>query len=266
MQLATYDRMQVAIYDSESKVGAAAADDLAQILAAALAERESAAIILATGNSQLAFMKALRAHSGIDWQRIAIFHMDEYPGLSAEHPASFRRYIREKLTDVVQPRAFYGIEADAPDLEAEMVRYTRLLDKEEPVACVLGIGENCHLAFNDPPVDFDTSEVLKVVKLAEESRRQQVNEGHFEALEDTPRLAVTLTVPALLRPPHVLAVVPERRKAPAVRASLEGPFSRYCPASILRTQSHVKMYLDRDSASLLTGVRIETGEQTSTEA
>lgn len=245
------DQMQVRIYRTMDDLGAAAADDLARHLQAALAERPEVAIIVATGNSQLSFMKALRAKPGIAWERVTVFHMDEYLGISVEHPASFRRYIQEKLTDPVRARAFFGIEGDAPDVEAERARYAALLRQHEPVACVLGIGENGHLAFNDPPADFCTEQAIHVVRLAETARRQQVKEGHFASVAEVPERAITLTIPALLRPRHVLAVVPEERKAPAVRAALDGPLTADCPASILRTQAHVTLYLDTDSAGLL---------------
>jgi len=248
----TCGNMQVRIYDSKGAVGVAAAEDLARILQTAIEEDGEASVILATGNSQLSFMEALRYKRDIAWDKVTVFHMDEYIGMPEDHPASFRRYIRQKLTDVVRPRVFYGIEGDAEDLQAEMERYAALLEEHDPVACVLGIGENGHLAFNDPPADFDTDDMIQVVELAEAARRQQVGEGYFDTLEDVPTTAVTLTVPALLEPPHVLAVVPEKRKAPAVKEALEAPITEECPASILRTRDYVTLYLDQDSASLLT--------------
>jgi glucosamine-6-phosphate deaminase len=251
MKTATYDRMQATIYDSNEALGAAAARDLADILRSTIAREGKAAIILATGNSQLSFIKALRAEPGIAWDKVAIFHMDEYLGMSDQHPASFRRYLREKLANFVKPGEFHGIRGDAPDPEAELERYTALLGKYKPVACVLGIGENGHLAFNDPPAKFNTDKDIHIVTLAEDCRMQQVGEGHFASLEDVPAQAMTLTVPALLKPSHVLAVVPEARKAPAVKNALAGPVTPDCPASILRTREHVRLYLDQDSASLL---------------
>lgn len=245
------DKMQISIFDSKQALGQAAANDLAKILEATVAAEGKAAVILATGNSQLEFLHALASHAGIAWNKIVVFHMDEYLGISANHPASFRRFHHEHLIDRVHPRAFYGIEGDADDPDAEMARYTALLEEFVPVACVLGIGENGHLAFNDPPADFETQKQIHIVTLDEACRRQQVGEGHFPDVEAVPRQALSLTVPALLKPKHVLAVVPERRKAEAVKAALEGPVTPDCPASILRTQSHVKLYLDRDSASLL---------------
>ncbi len=245
------EKMQVEIYESNEALGRAAADDLAEILHAAIAARGQVAVILATGNSQLAFLHALRDTPGVPWNQVTVFHMDEYLGLSAQHPASFRRFHREHLVEAVHPHAFYGIQGDTSDVQAEMVRYAVLLDQYQPVACVLGIGENGHLAFNDPPADFSTREMIHIVTLDQVSRQQQVGEGHFASLDQVPRRAISLTIPALLNPPHVLAVVPERRKARAVKTALEGPVTPDCPASILRTQSHVKLYLDQESASLL---------------
>jgi len=246
-----FDKMQVNIYDSNAALGYAAAKNLAKIIRQTVSERGETSVILATGNSQLSLMKALRERDDIPWPKLTIFHMDEYQGMSAEHSASFRRYFREKLFNIVKPKAFYGIKGDAQDVEAELNRYAALLEEHKPVACVLGIGENGHLAFNDPPADFETEKTIHIVTLAETARQQQVGEGHFSGLDEVPTQAITLTVPALLNPPHVLAVVPEARKAPAVRDALEGPVSADCPASILRTLDHVRLYLDRDSAALI---------------
>jgi glucosamine-6-phosphate deaminase len=245
------DQMPVLIFESNEALGARAADDLAAILSRTLAEHDLASIILATGNSQLKFMQALRVKEGIAWDKVVVFHMDEYTGMSDQHPASFPKYIREKLTDHVRPRAFYAMRGDAPDLQAEMARYRDLLARYPADACVLGIGENGHLAFNDPPADFASAAVVHTVDLDERCRLQQVGEGHFGTVDDVPRQALSLTVPALLAARHVLGVVPEARKAEAVHAALRGPVTPACPASILRTRPHVTLYLDRDSAALL---------------
>jgi glucosamine-6-phosphate deaminase len=246
-----FDQMPVLIFESNDALGARAADDLANILIRTIAERGLASIILATGNSQLKFMQALRVKEGIDWSSVVVFHMDEYLGMSDRHPASFPRYIREKLTDHVRPRAFFAMRGDAPDVQAELARYRDLLAQYPADACVLGIGENGHLAFNDPPADFETEAVIHVVNLDERCRLQQVGEGHFVTLADVPTQALSLTVPTLLAARRVLGVVPESRKAEAVRDALRGPVTPDCPASILRTRSHVTLYLDRDSAALL---------------
>lgn len=245
------DQIPVHIFATPDGLGRRAADDLAEIIAHAIEDHGLASIILATGNSQLKFLNALRRKPGIDWDRVVVFHMDEYLGMSDRHPASFPRFIREKLTDYVEPRAFYPIRGDTPDVEAELERYTGLLRRHPADACVLGIGENGHLAFNDPPADFETQELIHVVNLDRRCRMQQVGEGHFETVEDVPKQALSLTVHALLMAQHVLAVVPEARKAEAVQCALQGPVTPDCPASILRTRPNVAMYLDRESASQL---------------
>ena len=246
-----YDALRVHIFADGNALAAHAVADLAPILEAAIAERGYAAVVLATGNSQLRLMERLCARQDIAWPDVIVFHMDEYLGMPESHPASFRRYIREQLTDIVGPQAFFGMRGDAPDVEAELRRYAELLERYPPDATVLGIGENGHLAFNDPPADFTTDRLIHVVALDEACRRQQVGEGHFATLEDVPRQAFSLTIPALLASRHVLAIVPERRKAAAVKAALEGPIAPECPASILRRQPHAQLYLDRESAALL---------------
>ena len=251
MKTFDYDKMPVKIFDTNQALGKAAATDLGNILKDHIAASGQAAVIFATGNSQLSFFRALRQLEGLLWNKVTIFHMDEYLGMEASHPASFRRYLHEKIVDFIHPENFFGIEGDTLNIEAELARYESLLQDYRPVACVLGIGENGHLAFNDPPADFNAKNDIQVVELAQSARQQQVGEGHFASLEDVPKQAITLTIPTLLRPRHVLAVVPESRKAHAVKAALEGPISPDCPASILRSQDHVALYLDQESASLL---------------
>jgi glucosamine-6-phosphate deaminase len=246
----------VQIFDTPAALGARAAEDLASIIRESVALHGMASIVVATGNSQLEFMAALRRQEGVEWRKVLVFHMDEYLGMSEQHPASFRRYIREQLTDVVQPRSFFGIVGDSEDLPGELRRYTRLLKEYPPDACVMGIGENGHLAFNDPPADFSAADTIRVVWLDSACRMQQVHEGHFAALEQVPEKALSLTIPALLSARHLLVVVPERRKAAAVKTALEGPVTPDCPASILQLQSHARLYLDRESSSLLTGIQL----------
>jgi glucosamine-6-phosphate deaminase len=196
-------------------------------------------------------MSALRAKKNLPWDKVSIFHMDEYLGMSDRHSESFPRYIREKLVNFVYPGAFYPMHGDASDVNMDLKRYAGFLREFPPDVCVLGIGENGHLAFNDPPADFETQDVIHIVTLDERCRLQQVNEGHFRTLGDVPSRAITLTVPSLLAAKHVLAVVPEVRKAAAVKAALQGSVTPDCPASILRTKQNVTMFLDLESASLL---------------
>jgi glucosamine-6-phosphate deaminase len=246
-----YDDLRVTTFATNEELGAAAAEDFAAIVGATVAEHGAASVILATGNSQLTFIEAVRSRADIDWSRISVFHMDEYLGMAEDHPASFRRWMQEKLVRHVGPQAFFGVRGDAEPAEKELHRYASLLEQHEPVLCVMGIGENGHLAFNDPPADFETTELLKVVTLDERSRKQQVGEGHFESYEETPAQALTLTIRALLRPAHAMVLVPEGRKAAAVRDALEGPVTPECPASILRRTPHARLYLDPDAAGRL---------------
>jgi glucosamine-6-phosphate deaminase len=247
------DRIDAAevVIDTQTAGAGLAAAELGRLLHRRVDERGWASVILATGNSQLAFLAALGQRDDIPWTRVTIFHMDEYVGIAADHPASFRRYLHERLVDAVRPAAFHGIAGDAADIEAEMARYAGLLAAQPPIACVLGIGENGHLAFNDPPADFTTPAPIHVVRLSDASRRQQVGEGHFPTVGSVPDSAVTLTIPALLAPERILAIVPESRKAIAVRAALLGPVSPDCPASILRRTRGVTVFLDHESSALL---------------
>jgi glucosamine-6-phosphate deaminase len=207
--------------------------------------------MFATGNSQIAFVDALVSDTpSVPWSDVVVFHMDEYVGVGPDHPASFQRWIRERIVAPTVPRVAHYIDGLAPP-EAECGRYGELLLQPLDLCC-LGIGENGHLAFNDPPVaDFEDARDVKVVVLDGACRRQQVHEGHFPTEEDVPERAVTVTIPALLRASRVLAVVPEARKAEPVRAALQGPVSTSCPASILQVTSHAAVFLDTDSAALL---------------
>jgi glucosamine-6-phosphate deaminase len=241
--------------DSDT-VARVAADEAAAVLRAAVARNGTAHAMFATGNSQLAFVDALVARTdGVPWGDVIVFHMDEYVGLGPEHPASFQRWIRQRIGDPAAPRATHYIDGLAPP-EAECQRYAGLLATFPLDLCCLGIGENGHLAFNDPPVaDFADARDVKVVTLDGACRRQQVDEGHFATEGDVPEQAVTVTIPALLRATRVLAVVPDARKAVAVRDALEGPVGTSCPASILQRTPRAAIYLDSDSAGLLAAVR-----------
>jgi len=245
------DRLDVEIHADGAALASAAADEAAAILSAAVAERGAVNAMFATGNSQLAFIAALVSRDGLPWRAATLFHMDEYVGVGPDHPAGFRRWIRERIGDRVGARVVHYIDGLA-DPEAECARYAALLRAHPLDLCVLGIGENGHLAFNDPPVaDFDDPLDVKVVELDLACRRQQVGEGHFPDVDAVPTHAITVTVPALLRARRVIAVVPEERKAAPVRDALLGPVSTACPASALRTSGNATLHLDRGSAGLL---------------
>jgi len=232
----------------------AAADRAAGILRTAVAERGVANAMFATGNSQIGFLHELVAATpDVPWGDVIVFHMDEYLGIGPDHPASFQRWIRERIVEPTEPRAAHYIDGRAPaSASAECERYAGLLRLLPLDLCCLGIGENGHLAFNDPPVaDFDDVLDVKVVTLDAACRAQQVHEGHFATDDDVPTQAITVTIPALLRASRVLAIVPEARKAEPVRASLRGPVTVSCPASILQRMPQASIFLDTDSAGLL---------------
>ena len=247
-----YDQLPVTIYNHNAALGQAAALAARQIIQTAIAERGAAYIIIATGNSQLTFLHALRDLDGIDWSKVAVFHMDEYVGIDPTHPASFPLFLRQHILDAVKPGVFYPVPSQVDDLDQACRDYEALLRAHPLDMVAMGWGENGHIAFNDPPyADFDDPVWVKVVALAEASRRQQVGEGHFATIDDVPTHAITLTIPALLAPRHILCIVPEARKAEAVRACLTQPVSEDRPGSILRTVDHAQLYLDTDSAALL---------------
>lgn len=252
IQETTYDLLRTSIYATNADMGAAAAAEAAEIIAAAIAARGRANIILATGNSQLTFLHALRQLPGIEWQKVQVFHMDEYIGIDPAHPASFPRFLRDHLIAAVRPAAFHPVPGQAADVETACREYEALLKAHPADLCAMGIGENGHIAFNDPPfADFDDPVWVKVVQLDERSRRQQVGEGHFRSLAETPTHAITLTIPALLSARRILCIVPEARKAEAVERALLGPIAEDCPASILRQASHAHLLLDQESAARL---------------
>lgn len=251
MQHHTYGRLEVSVASSQDELSEAAAERFASAVHSALLVEEDIAVILATGNSQLSFIRRVRERDDIDWARITVLHMDEYLGMSEDHPASFRRWMRENLLRYVTPKAFHGMRGDHEPVEEELGRYAGLVRELNPAICVMGIGENGHLAFNDPPADFDTQDLARMVKLDEACRVQQVGEGHFDSLEDAPDVALSLTIHALLRPGTVLVLTPEARKAAAVKAALEGAVTPSCPASILQRQPRAHLYLDEESSSLL---------------
>lgn len=243
------DALEVAVYASQAEMAAAATLQVRQYLTQLLAHRPAVAAIFASATSQVQFLAVLTAAEGIDWPRVTVFHMDEYLGLKADHPASFRRFMREHLARRLPLRAFHELtgEADQPIDECE--RYARLLAAQPVELCCLGIGENGHIAFNDPPVaDFADPRAVKLVRLDEACRRQQVGEGCFPTLESVPQYAYTLTVPALCRAQRLFCIVPEARKAEAVRRTLTGPISPACPATALRRHPRATLFLDADSA------------------
>ena len=243
--------MKVSVLETSDAMAKAAAEAAARILREAIARKGPAAFIAATGASQFDFLKYLVAAPGIAWERTTMFHLDEYIGFSADHPASFRRYLRERLTSRVTIGTVQFIEGDSPDLQQELGRLNRLLAATPIDVAFVGIGENGHLAFNDPPADFEVEVPYLIVNLDDACRRQQFGEGWFASLADVPTRAISMSVRQIMKSGNIICTVPERRKAQAVKACLEGEIGPMVPASILRRHAGCLFFLDREAASLL---------------
>ena len=230
----------------------AAAEHAAASLRSAIARQGRARVVAATAASQLAFLEQLSRAADISWPKVELFHLDEYIGLSAQHPASFRRMLREHLIDKTGIATAHLLEGDG-DPEQVRRRVGSELAKQPVDVAFIGIGENGHLAFNDPPADFVTTDPYLVVELDTASRQQQVDEGWFPKLAAVPRHALSMSIRQILASREILVIVPDARKARAVRAGLEGPITPLCPASILREHPAVTLYLDEPAASLMLG-------------
>jgi glucosamine-6-phosphate deaminase len=243
--------MKLNIYDTPAAASLAAAETAARILRDAIQTKGSAAFVAATGNSQIDFLRHLTAAPGIAWERTTLFHLDEYIGIPPSHPASFRRYLRERLTSRVPVGKVHFVQGDAPDLPAELARLNAAMAAVAIDVAFIGIGENGHIAFNDPPADFSTETPFIVVDLDEACRRQQVGEGWFDSIDAVPRQAVSMSVKQIMQSARILGTVLEGRKAKAVKSCLEGEIDPMFPASILRTHAACDLFLDRDAAGLL---------------
>lgn len=228
----------------------AAADHAATAIHSAIANHGNARIVAATGASQLEFLRALTKTDGIDWKRVELFHLDEYIGLPRDHPASFRKYIQERLIDMTGITNYHLLGGTADPYE--VIREANAAISRAPIdVAFAGIGENGHLAFNDPPADFETQQPYIIVQLDAACRQQQVGEGWFAGLSDVPQRAISMSIRQILKAKQILSTVPDARKAKAVQACCEGEISPMAPASILRTHSNTTIYLDRQSSALL---------------
>ncbi len=242
--------MIVRVFEDKRSLCKAAAEQASTALRRAILDRGCARIIVATGTSQLDFLDALTNAKNIDWQRVEMFHLDEYVGLPITHPASFRKYLLGRLIHKVGITRFHLLDGNGDP--AAVVRRVGEALRSTPVdVAFAGIGENGHLAFNDPPADFQTDESYLLVTLDEACRRQQVGEAWFADISEVPRQAISMSVRQILKSKEIIAVVPDARKAQAVKLCFEGEISPMAPASILRTHPAVTLYLDRESASLL---------------
>lgn len=246
------DKLNVKIFDTRREMGEVAASEIKAKFAELLLKKDTINVIFAAAPSQNDVLKSLVEDKDIEWNRINAFHMDEYIGLDKSAPQGFGNFLRAHIFDRVPFKSVNCIDCSAKDPEAEAKRYAKILEENPTDVVVLGIGENGHIAFNDPPVaDFNDKVLVKTVKLDEICRMQQVNDGCFAKIEDVPTHALTLTVPALVKAPHLFCIVPAPTKAWAVKETLTGAIDERCPASVLRLQDDANLYLDLDSASLL---------------
>jgi glucosamine-6-phosphate deaminase len=256
--------MVLRVFNDKSSLGEAAAEQAASAIRRAIRNHDQARVIAATAASQLEFLDALTREHDIDWTRVEVFHLDEYIGLPITHPGSFRKMLLEQLVQKTGITKYHLLDGDRDALE--VVRRVGKALRSAPIdIAFLGIGENGHLAFNDPPADFATEEPYLIVNLDEACRRQQVGEAWFADISQVPAQAISMSVRQILKAREILAVVPDSRKAQAVKACFEGEISPLAPASILRTHPNTTVYLDKNSASLLspaldTDIRIESAE------
>ncbi|HNW51549.1 MAG TPA: glucosamine-6-phosphate deaminase [Prolixibacteraceae bacterium] len=246
------DLLSVQIFETRKEMGNNAALLAAEKIRNLLKIRDSISIIFAAAPSQNEFLEALSIQPGIDWNRITAFHMDEYVGLPADAPQGFGNFLKRSIFSKVPFKAVFYLNGNTPDLEPECKRYSALLNEYQPDIVCMGIGENTHIAFNDPHVArFDDPQTVKVVDLDQQCRQQQVNDGCFASIEEVPRYALTLTVPTLLRPEAVFCVVPGEHKAQAVFHTLNAPVTAQYPSTSLRTHPHAILFLDKDSAKMI---------------
>ncbi len=243
--------MDISVFPDGAEMGQAAAAKAAELLKDAITRKGQATFVAATGASQFDFLEALTSAPGVDWASTTMFHLDEYVGLPEDHPASFRRYLKERLIGRVHPGTVHLIQGDAPDPVAECRRINRLIAAHPVDVAFVGIGENGHLAFNDPPADFEAEDPTIIVELDEACRRQQLGEGWFNSLDDVPRRAISMSVKQIMKARAIVCTVPERRKAQAVRDCFTGDVTPLHPASILRQHEQAYVFLDTDAASLL---------------
>ncbi len=244
--------MEKFIYKTKQEMGAAAATAAARAINNAIEDKGRANIILATGASQFEMLKNLTEAETVEWTKVTMFHLDEYIDMGADHPASFRKFLKERFVDKVTGlKAIHFVNGDAGDPEQECRRVGSLIAEHPIDAAMIGIGENGHLAFNDPPADLETEEPYLVVELDEKCRKQQLGEGWFESLQQVPRRAISMSIRQILKSECLIVTVPDQRKAEAVKNAIEGKVTPMCPASILQQHDNCSIFLDAEAASLL---------------
>src|SRR5581483_1836956 len=248
--------MKLKIFSNKGKLAAAAATQASEAIGRAIRERGAARIIAATGASQFHFLEQLSKKDGIDWQRVEMFHLDEYIGIPISHPASFRKYLLDRLINKVGIKRYHLLDGEQ-ELRKVIAEVSSEIRKAPIDVAFVGIGENGHLAFNDPPADFETDESYIVVELDEACRRQQLGEGWFKSLDEVPRRAISMTIRQVLNAREIIGIVPDMRKAGAVAKCFDGEVTPMAPASILRTHKNATVYLDKSSAALLKSETVE---------
>ena len=249
-QVIWVDNLSVRIADSMEELTQDVATLAIGYLQSLLARQETVSIILATGNSQLKFLDRIASIANLDWSRIVLFHLDEYLGIKPEHPGSFRYYLRHKVEERVKPRVFNYIQGDAAQPLLECDRYAKLLQQRAIDLCLLGIGDNGHIAFNEPNLaDFNDSQVVKLVRLETKTRQQQVNGGYFDSLKAVPNYAYTLTIPTICAAKKIFCLAGGSHKSEVVQKTLKNNISTNFPATILRQQSHATLFCDPNSIS-----------------
>jgi len=241
--------MEIVISESREELAKKAAKKGAELLRAAIKARGEANIIVPAGASQFEMIAAL-VKEDLNWSVVTAFHLDEYIGLPVTHPASFRKYLKERFADKVMPRAFNYVNGEI-DPEGECKRLGKLISKYSIDVAFVGIGENAHLAFNDPPADFDTDEAYIVVNLDEACRKQQLGEGWFPTFDDVPKQAISMSIKQIMKTKSIICTVPDLRKADAVKKAVKGPVTNMAPSSIMQKHAATWLYLDKESASLL---------------
>ena len=243
--------MKVKIFETRQEMGKAAAEEAVSILKSTIKEKGEAIFVAATGASQFEFLENLTSIPSIDWSKTTMFYLDEYVNIPETHPASFTKYLKERFIDKVHPGSVYLIKGDVEDLESECRRLSKIISEKEIDVAFVGIGENGHLAFNDPPADFNTEKPYFVVELDEVCRRQQLGEGWFKDLDEVPRRAISMSIKQIMKSRNIICTVPDSRKAHTVKDCLESDISPYRPASILRKHKNAFLFLDKKSAELL---------------
>ncbi|MBA7562120.1 glucosamine-6-phosphate deaminase [Candidatus Atribacteria bacterium 1244-E10-H5-B2] len=243
--------MKVKIFKTKQQMCKAAAKEAARILISTIKEKSEAIFVVATGESQFEFLKNLVSISSIDWSKTVMFHLDEYIGIQETHPASFRKYLRERLINKVPLKNFYLINGNAEEPEAECERLGKIINEKRVDVTFVGIGENGHLAFNDPPANFETKKPYIVVELDEICRRQQFGEGWFKSFNEVPYKAISMSINQIMKSKNIICTVPDGRKSQAVKDCLECDISIYHPASILKKHKNTFLFLDKNSAELL---------------